>query len=167
MGLILLHSSSLAEPATRKPPKRVELTPPKSTATAANVTMQKGNVVTIKARGEQEFEILWIQARNMEPTGWECALASGADRFIVSLAEIVSHGASISRDVAAAAAAFWEAKAVDYNRLQRRDEEQKRKREEAAQKQSKRRLPAVAHAASTPTLAAQQRAEAELLEQLC
>lgn len=40
----------------------VELTPPKSTATATTVTMQKGNVVTIKARGEQEFEILWIQA---------------------------------------------------------------------------------------------------------
>lgn len=102
----------------------------------------------------------------MEPTGWECALASGADRFIVSLAEIVSHGASVSHDVAAAAAAFWEAKAVDYNRFQRRDEEQKRKRNEAAQKQSKRRLPTLAHAAPTPTLAAQHRAEAELLEQL-
>jgi hypothetical protein len=129
--------------------------------------MRKGNVVTIKARGELEFEILWIQARNMEPTGWECALASGADRFIVSLAEIVSHGASITHDVAAAATAFWEAKAADYNHLHRKGEEQKRKRDEAAQKQSKRRLPMLAHAAPTAALVAPQDAEPHLLKKLC
>jgi hypothetical protein len=144
----------------------VQLKPPKPTADATVVEMKRGNVVQIKSRGDQEFAILWLQSRNMQPTGWECAIAAGADRFIVSLSEIVGHAVGTSRDVAADAESFWNAKAGDYLRLQKQDDEQKRKRSEAAHSQSKRRTHTLAQAAPTHRSAPSQHNEEHELEDL-
>jgi len=117
---------------------KVELTPPTSNKGALPRVMQKGDVVHIKGDLERSYVVYWLQGRNMEPTGWDCAVGCGSNSSIIPWSEIVVHASGEPRDVTAAATAYWDEKSTAYNAVQEKDAEQKRRRDEAAHSTSKR-----------------------------
>ena len=117
---------------------KVELTPPTSNKSASLRVMQKGDTVQIKGDLERSYVVYWLQARNMEPTGWDCAVGCNSISTMVPLSEIVGHAPDKPCDVTAAASAYWNEKLTSYGALQEKEVELNRRRDEAVRSTSKR-----------------------------
>jgi hypothetical protein len=117
---------------------KVQLTPPTSGKAASPRVMQKGDTVQIKGDLERWYSVYWLQARNIEPTGWECAVGCGSNSAIIPLSEIVAHTTTEPRDVNAAASAYWNEKSMTYAAFQEQDAELECSRDKAAHSMSKR-----------------------------
>ena len=119
--------------------EKVEATPPASQKGASPIFIQRGDVVQLKSDPSNNYSVYWLQSRNMEPTGWECAVSCARQSSIMPLSEIIGHKSGDPKDVAEAAAAYWKEMAAAYTARNEADAARKRKQADALHTATKRK----------------------------